>query len=889
MKKNLILGILLMLCTLSLTAGPARPGRIVYTQPDGTTIGIHLHGDEYCHWMTDDSGNVVVGDEAGYIVPAGAADLSSLRMRQEEATALRASSVEVMRAAGSQGNFGSPEIPVLLIGFSDVKITKTRAQFDAMLNSPGYSDNGAIGSVYDYYNENSFGQFTPHFDVLEPVNLTSSLSTYGNNINNTYNALIAACDKLNSTVDFSKYDNDGDGLVDFIIFYFAGYDEAQCPQTSAYTKYIWSHASNISSLGKTYDGVTLGKYFCTSELKGYTGSTMCSIGTTCHEFAHTLGLPDFYDVAYQNGETSTQAANMYDFDLMAGGSYNGDSTTPPYLNAEELMEIGWLDAVPEIAGNGSYTLPSLNYPGATAYSAFMTKTSVSNEYFIYETRGGQRWDAALPTGMLVYHVDKSTNRIQGSTTAASVWSRNYVNSYAAHPCCYVVPASNPSQTSIYSGSARYMVFGSNYKSFSPTAWDGKSSGFQLSSIVYSNGTTTFTVANSNTLGISGKVMNSDGDPIGGVSISIVPGSGVSPAPALPGSKSGSSLRNPYKMQFQSSSLSVAPATRAASYEAVTDGEGAFLVEVPAGTYQVVASMEGYVSQTVTVEVTSLIESVTFYLMREGEEIPSVLYAWPVDENLDEYIAGASVNSLTGQNLYPSSEIGQYAGKQLKEITFYLYGDASTTYKGVNVIIDFNDERKATVPVSADDLTVGGYTTVDLRDLDLVIPAGKDVYAGVGYSEGGYYESSYDAYFSFGAFYKSEEDEDGNVTVYDWAKGWPYDGLVSEYNLQSTGERYSWDLIFDFTLTIGDFEAPDMGYNYIADPKHGVYSAGDAFALTLVETAGARKPGTDIAWFLDDEPVSGPSVTLTAGTHVVEARFTTTEGKTKYVELEVTVE
>ena len=62
MKKNLILGILLMLCTLSLTAGPARPGRIVYTQPDGTTIGIHLHGDEYCHWMTDDNGNVVVGD-----------------------------------------------------------------------------------------------------------------------------------------------------------------------------------------------------------------------------------------------------------------------------------------------------------------------------------------------------------------------------------------------------------------------------------------------------------------------------------------------------------------------------------------------------------------------------------------------------------------------------------------------------------------------------------------------------------------------------------------------------------------------------------------------------------------------------------------------------------
>ena len=888
MKKRFVLGILLMLCTLSLTAGPAKPGRITYTQPDGTTIGIHLHGDEYHHWMTDDLGNVVVGNEEGFIVPASQIELSTMRTMKEESSVMRAKRAEAMRAAASN-NTGTPNIPVLLIGFSDAKFTHTQAEFDAMLNSPGYTANGAIGSVYDYYNENSFGQFTPHFDVMEPVNLTSAVSNYGNDENKAYMAMVEVMEKLNGSVDFSRYDNDRDGVIDFVIFYFGGPDEAQCPQTSSYTKYIWSHASNISSMGKIFDGVRVGKYFCTSELKGYGNSaTMCSIGPTCHEFAHTLGLPDFYDVAYQEGNSSSQAANMYDFDLMAGGSYNGNSTSPPYLNAEELMEVGWLDAIPELTATGRVTLPAVNYPGATSYSAYMTKTSVNGEYFVYETRCGERWDAPLPTGMMVYHVDKSTNRVSGSTTAASTWNSNYVNSYAAHPCCYVVPAVDPTRTSYYSGSPSNFFFPNSrpVRTYSPTAWNGKTIGFQLTDITYSNKVITFNLVNSNELGISGLVMDSDGDPIEGAVISITAEETPSAAPAKsPSLTDGIPILSKVRMLFKPSAKRMKSIRKAARATVVTDSEGSYTVKLEAGTYQVTASKDGYVSQSATVTVTGQIVSQIFYLMREGESAPSILYAWPTDllTEEDEYIAGTTATSLTGQNLYPSSQIGRYAGKQIKEITFYLYGEQTTTYKGVYAILDYDDERKATVAVSNDDLTIGGYTTVDLRALDLVIPSNKDVYAGVGFSSGGYLYNN--AYYSFAAFYKSDE----NDNPYDWAVGWPYDGLVSEYNLTSTGERYSWDLIFDITLTIGDYEAPETGYNYIADPKNGTYSAGEEFNLTLVETTGSRKPQTAIAWYLDDEPVSGTSVTLTAGKHVIEARFTTQEGKNKVVELELTVE
>ena len=159
----------------------------------------------------------------------------------------------------------------------------------------------------------------------------------------------------------------------------------------------------------------------------------------------------------------------------------------------------------------------------------------------------------------------------------------------------------------------------------------------------------------------------------------------------------------------------------------------------------------------------------------------------------------------------------------------------------------------------------------------------DTYLKLHWKQLGYFYIEYNA--GEGTIDKTNENEE----YYDWAVGWPYDGLVSEYNTTSTGERYSWDVIFDFTLTLGDYEAPDTGYNYISDPKNGAYNDGDVFQLNLVQTTGPRKPSGAVSWYFDDEPASAQSVTLTTGSHVIGARFTTSEGKTKIVELELNVQ
>ena len=503
-KNRYILTLLFLLSALCAFAVPARRGIILRTQPDGTTIETRLHGDEFGHWVTDAEGRLLEQDEDGWWRPA--APSPALSMNRMRARVRRyAANQERVRTRASSANEGSPRIPVILIGFKDKAFSKTAAEFEAMLNQEGYSANQAKGSVLDYFRDNSFGRFTPSFEVLGPVTLDYNLSYYGNN--NYFGddqrpemALVHAAQKLDESVDFSRYDNDGDGVVDFIMFYFAGHDEAQGASSSS----IWSHAWNVPDATQ-YDGVVLDRYFCTAEMLGAYGAEMCHIGTTCHEFSHTLGLPDFYDVDY---EDHGDAACTYDFDLMSGGSYNDDSTCPPYLNAEELLEIGWLPEIPVLTQEGDYTLPPVNAPGATDWHAWRMETDMEGEYFIFEVRGGQGWDAPMPEGMLVYHLDRSSRKVQGYVTAGGTWENHTINAYASHPCCYIVPSINPTSTLIYDDYESYpgnLMFPGlgNVATLVPRCWSGEIADWMLAGIRYQDHAARFGLRGSRSMGATG--------------------------------------------------------------------------------------------------------------------------------------------------------------------------------------------------------------------------------------------------------------------------------------------------------------------------------------------------------------------------------------------------
>ncbi len=516
--KKILLSFVLLLAALSMAAIPARPGPIRVTQPDGSVITIYRHGDEFGHWTTDAQGRVVRKGADGFYRPVPGVTAQTARRQAAVRRQMMGRRPAFHPVSGIA--FGQKHFLVILVAFSDLDFATTdpNTAFSNLLNQQGYSANGGKGSARDYYYENSGGKFEPVFDVYGPVKLTHDKAYYGGNNSDDEDqrpeqAVADACEALDGQVDFSKYDNDGDGTVDLVFMYYAGYGEADSDDEDA----IWPHQWQLSyaGIGLARDGVVVDNYACSNELEGMGvyKDKMCGIGTACHEFGHAIGLPDFYDTDY---DTNGIAAGPFDFSLMAGGSYNGEGRVPPYLGIEERIMLGWLDesVLKEFSNSGDYTLPPVQ-----ENKAYKTLTDAEGEYFIYECRGESGWDSALPAhGLLVYHVDKSAHKVRiednGQIQASELWSdwdqTNAINENGSHPCYYVVAAVD--QENLKYGYEYLSDYGASYfdpyyeglaanipfpgakgiTTYTAKSWSGAASSVSLSNIAYSGGQVSFT-------------------------------------------------------------------------------------------------------------------------------------------------------------------------------------------------------------------------------------------------------------------------------------------------------------------------------------------------------------------------------------------------------------
>lgn len=548
--KACLLSVVLAAFATDMQAVPAYPRPIKVTQADGTTLTIRVYGDERFHYATTSDGyNVVHRNgqyyyarlDGGALVSTGVQAKDPARRTAVDRAVLNSTAVGIpyaaltaaqTRADAAQVDFGASFNPleesgmlprqtramaaaeegeefhslVILVQFSDASFTVPNPQqaFDRLLNEANYTENNATGSARDYYTENSNGQFNPHFDVVGPFTLSGTQTSY---TDHEARFIIESCNLAEAGgVDFSKYVDNGT-LRDVFIF-FAGYNQAE-----AGGSYLWParmfYTDPSIDFG-TWGGGRLLAAAYTSELKGASGATMTGIGTFCHEFGHIVGWPDFYDTDYaQNGT----GFNLDIFSLMAGGSYVNNGNTPPALNAFERYMVGWADPV-EITEPGDYTLEPV-YDG----HSYRINTLNDGEYFIMEYRNGalNRWDNFLQigndssntgypaigsgSGMLVYHVDQSNNRIFGSYRAKDLWglNANMVNSFGNHECMRFLMASPVERTNGVLRDFGKMFFPGtdNVKELTASAspyfvgWDGFSTGYELYNI-QQNGTSNVT-------------------------------------------------------------------------------------------------------------------------------------------------------------------------------------------------------------------------------------------------------------------------------------------------------------------------------------------------------------------------------------------------------------
>jgi M6 family metalloprotease-like protein len=858
--KKILLSFVLLLAALSMAAIPARPGPIRVTQPDGSVITIYRHGDEFGHWTTDAQGRVVRKGADGFYRPVPGVTAQTARRQAAVRRQMMGRRPAFHPVSGIA--FGQKHFLVILVAFSDLDFATTdpNTAFSNLLNQQGYSANGGKGSARDYYYENSGGKFEPVFDVYGPVKLTHDKAYYGGNNSDgddqrPEQAVAEACEALDGQVDFANYDNDGDGKVDLVFMYYAGYGEADSEDEDA----IWPHQWELSYGGieLTLDNMVLDSYACSNELEGMGTyvDKMCGIGTACHEFGHAMGLPDFYDTDY---DTNGIAAGPFDFSLMAGGAYNGEGRVPPYFGIEERILLGWLDAsvLKEFPKSGNYTLPPVQ-----ENKAYKTPADVDGEYFIYECRGESGWDAALPAhGLLVYHVDKSevrtvqvydqANGRNVAVTPHDLWydweTYNCINANASHPCFYLVPAAKQGQVS-YSSDLAYspgkipFPGTEGVNTFTPADWEKSEALYSIGQIRLENGNVSMKVQR-RIRSLGGKVKDLSGNPVAGATVTLT----------LPEPEAAAAARRLIR-RVSGEPLAVTATDR--------NGDYSFdLTEVEGSTFLVAVSAEGYFGSSRNVTLNGLSTTAGFVLRGLDEPEISDLSKFNPDATPEGVGFGYAGDSIMGAVCFTSEELAPFAGRRIDAISF-MY--TSSSVKGAYGIVDFGSSRVATVPVSAP--VSEQWNTVDVSGEGLRIPDGEDVWFG----------------------YALEESKNGYPLLVDESGNEAGGFYYSSFSLTSSSWKESTgNILVSVSLAPSEIDLAYLGFNYIENPKDGVYADGDYFALRLVESY--RKRFTAVQWFYDDEPVAGDTVRLRAGTHVVEARLTLSDGSSKVVELPLTV-
>lgn len=428
-------------------AVPAKPVRRVVTLADGTRVEATLQGDEHLHFFRLDDGRVAMPQEGGRYRLTTMQEVSGVwnerlteakKRQSERLQAARAGDMwspqgaELSGAGAQQRRVASAGSVyqgvkhglVILVNFSDLKMSVNQPQttYNDFFNKVGFNEGGMHGSVHDYFWSQSYGQMDLQFDVVGPVTMTRAHSYYGADANgnhdaNVHDMVMEACRAVDGQVDFSRYDWDGDGMVDQIFFVYAGYGQ----NYGAPDDCIWPHEHTVAYRNMQFDGVGIGTYACSCELRGRQGNEMDGIGTACHEFSHCMGIMDHYD-------TSGSNFAMGDWDVMCSGSYNDSSRTPSAYTAYERWVSGWLE--PKEINKATYVQDMK--PLEDAPEAYVLYNDYNNnEFYLLENRQQRGWDSAQPGhGLLVVHVDYDSR----------VWQSNQINVDADRQRMTIIPA-----------------------------------------------------------------------------------------------------------------------------------------------------------------------------------------------------------------------------------------------------------------------------------------------------------------------------------------------------------------------------------------------------------------------------------------------------------------
>ena len=389
------------------------------------------------------------------------------------------------RAISKQNNYvphtGTITIPVVLVNFQDAKfkINKPKEAFEQLFNSDTQADLGNgnhhnYGSVAKYFRDMSHGEFTPKFKVYGPVTVDQPQTYYGgthedDNKDEDPRQLVKDALKLVEDQvtedDIKSFCSDGT-TIDCVYIVYAGLGQNDGGDGTTVWANCWT-TDGATLGGKEVRWYTMSGELSPVKIKDKDGTTIIPVvvnglGVICHEFSHSLGLPDMYPTA-----TSAYLDNqeMEYWDLMDGGEYTHAGFCPTAYTAFEKEQMGWQVDIKPLDSDASVTMTTSTEQGGTAYK--IVNPLNDKEYLMLEYIQLEGWNKYLfGNGLLVYHV---------CLPSETLYSGTHLNNAPGYPGMAVVPADGACLSSYlkanendYVNSHKGDIFGQNVTELSDT-------------------------------------------------------------------------------------------------------------------------------------------------------------------------------------------------------------------------------------------------------------------------------------------------------------------------------------------------------------------------------------------------------------------------------------
>lgn len=309
----------------------------------------------------------------------------------------------------AMGHLGNYKALIIVIKFSDLANTYSRASFDSM----AFGNWSAGPSINAYFTEVSYANLTLSGEARGWYTAAQGRNYYGNGLKgwgaypqNAARLVEEAVDAAEAAgCNFAQFDNDGNGTAESIFIVHSG----EGCETSLNTNDIQSHMSSITGMGGTarsYDGVTINTYVCCPERQKSSPVTHINIGVFCHEYGHILGLPDQYDVGRWCTARAGWGAGAWA--LMGYGGWGGDVLTPSrpiHICPWGKIKMGWLTPTVVTGSGNAITLQ----PIETNQQVLKLGTDgLESEYFLaafYDSAVGLFDRSLRKKGLLIFHVD----------------------------------------------------------------------------------------------------------------------------------------------------------------------------------------------------------------------------------------------------------------------------------------------------------------------------------------------------------------------------------------------------------------------------------------------------------------------------------------------------